>query len=150
LTKAEKELCAICNVAPKYRNKRYCNPCIRERKKLESPEAFDDFKARQNESHKRSIFKKKYNISEEIFNDMLKAQGNKCAICFTHQDELSIRMNIDHDHTCCPGLGSCGKCLRGLLCRACNMALGGFRDDVVLMQRAIDYLRKYEGVGQNY
>lgn len=31
---------------------------------------------------------------------------------------------VDHDHTCCPGERSCGKCVRGWLCRSCNVAEG--------------------------
>jgi hypothetical protein len=30
------------------------------------------------------------------------------------------------------------------------MSMGGFKDDVVLMNKAIEYLNKYEGVGSNY
>jgi hypothetical protein len=31
---------------------------------------------------------------------------------------------VDHDHGCCPGRKSCGKCTRGLLHPACNSWLG--------------------------
>jgi hypothetical protein len=31
---------------------------------------------------------------------------------------------IDHDHNCCHGGASCGKCIRGILCSACNLSLG--------------------------
>ena len=42
------------------------------------------------------------------------------------------RFHIDHDH-------STGK-VRGLLCTACNMGLGLFKDDPEMLLRAIDYL----------
>lgn len=33
-------------------------------------------------------------------------------------------LHIDHDHACCPGNESCGKCIRGVLCGSCNVILG--------------------------
>ena len=59
---------------------------------------------------------------------MLDAQGNACAMCDeAFGDDQFIY--IDHDHACCPvtpGMQTrcCGKCVRGLLCLTCNIALG--------------------------
>lgn len=33
--------------------------------------------------------------------------------------------DTDHDHRCCDGPTSCGQCVRGLLCRACNREVIG-------------------------
>lgn len=37
---------------------------------------------------------------------------------------LRSMLVVDHDHTCCPGAHSCGRCVRGLICRDCNSAAG--------------------------
>ena len=70
--------------------------------------------------------------------EMLDEQGNACAICRSGFDEASP--HVDHDHACCAGRRSCGKCVRGLLCKACNDGLGRFRDDPARLLRAVDYL----------
>ena len=44
------------------------------------------------------------------------------------------RLGIDHDHTT-------GQ-VRGLLCDSCNPALGGFKDNIESLQKAIDYLKE--------
>jgi hypothetical protein len=45
---------------------------------------------------------------------------------------------VDHDHACCPGRRSCGKCVRGTLCQRCNKGI--FGDDIYLMESKIQYL----------
>jgi len=38
-------------------------------------------------------------------------------------------LHIDHDHACCPGKRSCGKCVRGALCRFHNLYLAYLEKD---------------------
>lgn len=52
----------------------------------------------------------------------VEAQSGLCLLC-EHAPERQ-RLHIDHDHTCCPAGGSCGRCVRGLLCGDCNRKLG--------------------------
>lgn len=67
----------------------------------------------------------KYNfgITVERYEEMLARQGGVCAICKRRPGKR--RLAVDHDHSCCPGRRSCGKCVRGLLCKACNYQLLG-------------------------
>ena len=84
----------------------------------------------------RSLFYK-YKLTVEQYDAMLANQGGACAICLEDRP-----LNVDHDHSCCPGERSCGKCVRGLLCRRCNYTiLGAAKDDPELLRRASDYVR---------
>jgi hypothetical protein len=72
--------------------------------------------------------------------ELLDIQGGLCAIC-TMPMIPGKGTCIDHDHTCCPGKRSCGKCIRGLLCQKCNKGLGCFTDDIYKLQTAIEYVQ---------
>lgn len=63
--------------------------------------------------------------------------SSKCEIC-----DRSDQLSIDHDHSCCPGKTSCGKCVRGVLCQGCNRGIGQFNDDIEALKNAIKYLEK--------
>lgn len=78
-----------------------------------------------------------YGLTPQCITRMLEAQDNQCCICAVEFDD---DFRIDHDHDCCPGITSCGKCIRGLLCRHCNSGLGNFRDSPRLLGSAIGYL----------
>lgn len=76
-----------------------------------------------------------YSLTDEQIISML--HNAECAIC-ARVDNL----NIDHDHSCCPGEQSCGKCVRGILCRSCNTALGYAKDSIETLGGMIAYLKK--------
>lgn len=78
-----------------------------------------------------------YGISKEDYDRMLKEQNNRCAICLSDDPKSPKRVNhwyIDHCH-------NTGK-VRGLLCNACNRAIGNLGDDISNLQRAIEYLQR--------
>lgn len=90
--------------------------------------------------NKQSIHHKwRYGITLDEKDAMLAAQGGVCAVCKT-DDPRGRGWVTDHDHSCCPEIKSCGKCIRGVLCTRCNFALGQFDDDPDILQCAIDYL----------
>lgn len=123
--------CSMCNIVKKYSEyhgdkkswtkiKSNCIECCRR-------------------TRKKNEFRVKYGITLEIYQKMLESQDFSCAICKTKlEDRKDIR--IDHDHNCCKGEFSCGKCIRGLLCNSCNCGLGYFKDNKILLKNAISYL----------
>jgi hypothetical protein len=91
--------------------------------------------------------KYKFGITLEEYNLMVESQGGVCAICGgknftrhkgTHNNKaVAVSLAVDHDH-------KTGQ-IRGLLCNACNTSLGKFKDDPVLLRKAIKYLEETNG-----
>ncbi|WP_442807304.1 endonuclease VII domain-containing protein [Streptomyces sp. NBC_01751] len=81
-----------------------------------------------------------YGITAEEYDALLADQGGGCGVCGIEACTTGKAFAVDHDHACCPGRKSCGKCIRGLLCTNCNQGLGKFKDDPKLLRNAIDYL----------
>ena len=81
---------------------------------------------------------RQYGVSAERYEAVYRAQGGRCFIC--RRKARSRQLAMDHDHACCPGPVSCGKCFRGLLCSPCNRFLGHIRDDPMALQRGIEHL----------
>lgn len=91
---------------------------------------------------KNNQLKRDFGITLEIYQEMLIEQNNVCAICKnpeTRRNQISGEINslaVDHCH-------ETGK-VRGLLCFACNGSIGKFNDSIELLQKAIEYLKKYK------
>lgn len=83
-----------------------------------------------------------FRLTAAEYEERLAKQGGVCAIC-RQSPEAVGRLHVDHDHTCCPGRESCGKCVRGLTCRKCNHALGLLEDDPQRVTRLIAYLKRF-------
>jgi hypothetical protein len=73
--------------------------------------------------------RRRYGLTEEEYKDMILSQNNVCAICNKPSDKT---LHIDHNHIT-------GE-VRGLLCSKCNSAIGLFKEDLVALNRAIEYL----------
>jgi hypothetical protein len=110
----------------------------------------DDVRAHYNENRERILAQQKssvvkrewrrkterlrrYGVTHEQYAAAVAAQNGRCAAC---GDEC--RLVLDHDHrTGVP---------RGLLCSACNVALGYLRDDPDRVRGALAYLENPPGL----
>lgn len=100
----------------------------------------------------RAYLKRFYNITPEQYDQLFEQQSGKCCVCplslISQTDETREFLGqppnevgrVDHDHQCCPGPKSCGKCIRGLLCFDCNVLLGKAKDDTQILLNAVRYL----------
>ncbi len=122
--------CKICRVemATNY------NPIRRERRRND-----EEYRKKDNLRRINYWLKCEYGIDLEGYNDLFEKQNGVCAICGKPPDidygKTRVgRLCVDHDH-------HTGK-LRGLLCHGCNVSLGFFKDDISILQKAIDYIKK--------
>ncbi len=75
-----------------------------------------------------------YGLSLDELNEMLLTQNNKCGIC---NEETNLC--VDHNHN------KQGKeSVRMLLCNTCNLMLGYAKDNTDILQKAIEYIKKYQ------
>ena len=82
-----------------------------------------------------------HGIGEAGYEALMVEQGGRCFICDKDATgERGNRLSVDHNHECCSGVESCGACVRGLLCYACNSGLGSFKDNPSFLRAAAHYL----------
>jgi hypothetical protein len=85
------------------------------------------------------VLRRYFNMTGERYSQMLLEQDGKCLLCSREPNGTDKRkLAVDHDH-------KTGKVL-GLLCGECNRGLGLFREDEGILLRAIEYLRRHNGM----
>ena len=148
--------CEVCREAKAIKRKEYQSSkaweyqkAYRQRLKENNPEQYKKLQERNNEIKRNSFAKnpekwrwqaiqKKYKMTKQMYLDLLEQQNQVCAICKNPPNRNWLA--VDHDHSCCPGIKTCGNCIRGLLCSSCNSFLGRVGEDLL---SAVSYLEKY-------
>jgi hypothetical protein len=96
----------------------------------------DDQKERYSKNpdvHRGYLYKQKYGITLEQYDQMVVEQEGVCLICDTDTPMgHHKRFVVDHNHTS-------GE-VRGLLCSKCNSGLGCFSDNPNTLLKAAQYL----------
>ena len=109
------------------RSKR-CSFCDNE---FEDPARFNNSEFCSPQCWKEMANMRRYTVSKEVYTELLKI--NNCQLCDRVFSKRADK-HIDHCHTT-------GK-IRGLLCRTCNVSLGGLGDTVESLKKAINYLER--------
>lgn len=144
----QNKICSTCNVekpisefysrSANYRAKYNCDSrhgvckdCFRIRRNIHR-KANPEFR-------RHEVVRDLYGITIAQYKQMVIDQKGLCAICgqpetWRWKGKL-CGLTVDHDH-------KTGK-IRGLLCNACNRALGNFHDSQALLESAIAYLKSH-------
>lgn len=123
----------MCGETRQYHAKGMCKQCY-----FRSPAA--------REARFNRMLETTHGITREQYDGMLEAQDGNCGSCRRDLESFGRRPAIDHDHACCPYGSSCGKCVRGLLCMNCNVALGQVGDSRERLLALVDYLDRHNVV----
>lgn len=116
-----------CHPEIPYGAKGMCRNCYKRFKEGRRP---DLYKARYRRSNLKSVLAK-HDLTHEQYEKLLADQDGLCAVC-RRGPKGKTRLSIDHCHRT-------GK-VRGLLCDACNTALGMLDDDVTRIRMLSSYL----------
>lgn len=88
---------------------------------------------RQRAISRKSRLRTKFGVTIEQYDEMLRAQGGRCAICLDLPSSKR-RLAIDHNHQT--------GAVRGLLCGQCNTMLGKSRDSIEILLKGVGYLSR--------
>lgn len=83
--------------------------------------------------------RQQFKLTPEKYDQMAADQGYVCAMCKEPETEKRngklLRLSVDHCHAT--------NKVRALLCKRCNRLLGIMKDSVLLLERAIEYLKQH-------
>jgi hypothetical protein len=106
------------------------------------PEKVLQWRASEEPEKKRAAhLRRTFGISLEEYDERVRQQDGVCAICGQPENcrgrgGAVMPLTVDHNHET--------NSVRGLLCRACNVALGLMNDSATTLRAAADYLDRWE------
>lgn len=106
------------HIAARYVNSNCCVEC-----KIED-------RINNKEKIKLNAIKRNFNLLPEEYQELLKIQNNKCAIC-KEEFVISKFTHVDHCHET--------KRVRGILCNKCNTGIGQFKHNPEFLRQAALY-----------
>jgi hypothetical protein len=119
----------------------YCKPCQLEyqRVRYNNPESHERNKMDRNiylknrkDSTRKWYLKTTYGLSPDQYQNLYNDSDGKCYIC---KEEKDYYLHVDHNH-------KTGE-VRGLLCNHCNRGIGMLKENIDILESAIEYIRKY-------
>jgi len=124
---------------------KYCSPACRQegtmklkiarRDPAKSRETQTRYRQSNNMAVRQSRYKNWYGISLAEYDSIFSAQNGGCAICGCDLPQYGRHTHLDHKH-------DANQKIRGILCRGCNLGLGGFKDSPILLDAAKAYLAR--------
>jgi len=111
---------------------KYCQHCKRYKK----AEKFYEIKLCMCKlCYKDAELKRRHGINNKIYNQLLKKQKGKCALCGTKDTGSKNNFfDVDHNHQT--------NKIRGLLCTVCNTAVGKIEKRKISIIRLTKYLKR--------
>lgn len=125
-------LCTTCNTS---KEKTDFIPSRRNEIRSQCKECAKEYTQSNKAKIKNSNLLKYYGITLKQYNDLLKNQKYKCAVCKRHHTEFKNMLAVDHAHG-----GNREGSVRGLLCDTCNRFIVWRHNDSELLRSAADYL----------
>lgn len=112
----------------------------RELRKAQARASYERNKDKVSIRNRERHLKLTYNLNAQQYLDMINEQDNCCAICNKPEHRLlktgDIKpLSVDHNH-------NTGE-VRALLCNDCNALLGFAKEDIGVLQNAIQYIQQY-------
>ena len=117
----------------RYFKRSHCKSCDAEKNRKYISDPIN--KRKRNSTRVKRRRETDLNYPRELFDERFEEQGNVCAICKSSDAGGRGAFHADHDHELMEP--------RGILCHNCNVGIGNLKDNVEILEAAIEYLRKW-------
>lgn len=113
-----------------------------QRRREANPERFRQYQReyyiRNRQRWREGHLRRSYDITQDEYDALAKAQNFSCKICGKPADEEPFgKLAVDHCH-------DTGR-VRGLLCSVCNSGIGKLGDNIEGLEKALEYLKNENG-----